>query len=95
MVVKNEYDRYLDRTVDHLNGFVDELLVYDDQSETKPDASFLDKKYTCFGKLIKGEDVLDKIASTPCGPGGDGARSAPMERQGVESVKIVDRATIK
>ena len=59
------------------------------------DASFLDKQYTCFGKLIKGEDVLDKIATTPCGPGGDGARSAPVERQGVESVKIVDRATIK
>jgi peptidyl-prolyl cis-trans isomerase B (cyclophilin B) len=59
------------------------------------DASFLDRQYTCFGKLIKGEDVLDKIATTECGPGGDGARSLPVQRQGVESVKIVDRSAIK
>ena len=32
------------------------------------DASFLDHKYTAFGKLIKGEDVLAKIAATPVGP---------------------------
>ncbi len=56
-------------------------------------ASSLDGKYTAFGKLLKGEDVLDKIASCAKRPGGEGSR--PVERQGVESVKIVDRATIK
>ena len=29
------------------------------------DASFLDGKYAAFGKLISGEDTLDKIAATP------------------------------
>jgi peptidyl-prolyl cis-trans isomerase B (cyclophilin B) len=57
--------------------------------------SFLDHKYTTFGKLIKGEDVLDKIAVTPCGPGGDGAASRPLTRVNVDSIKIVDRATVK
>lgn len=59
------------------------------------DASFLDRKYTAFGKLLKGDDVLEKIATVPCGPGGDGARSRPTARVNVESVKIVDRATLK
>ena len=55
-------------------------------------ASSLDGKYTAFGRLIKGEDVLDKIAATPCtGP----ERSRPITRQGVESVKIVSRADLK
>ena len=59
------------------------------------DASFLDRQYTGFGKVIKGDDVLEKIATTPCGPGGDGARSRPLTRVSVESIKIVDAATIK
>ena len=33
------------------------------------DASFLDRQYTAFGKLIKGDDVLAKIADTPVGSG--------------------------
>ena len=32
------------------------------------DASFLDRQYTAFGKLIKGDDVLAKIANTPVAP---------------------------
>ena len=56
-------------------------------------ASSLDHQYTAFGKLIKGEDVLEKIATTPCGGGGESSR--PVTRMGVESVKIVDRATLK
>src|SRR6185503_14644733 len=28
-------------------------------------ASFLDRQYTAFGKVIKGDDVLEKIANTP------------------------------
>lgn len=53
------------------------------------DASFLDRQYTAFGKLIKGDDVLTKIADTPVGAGGSGERSKPQKRVGVVSIKIV------
>jgi peptidyl-prolyl cis-trans isomerase B (cyclophilin B) len=51
----------------------------------------LDGQYTVFGKLIKGEDVLDKIASTPVsGPG-----NRPVTRVNVDSVKIVPKSEVK
>lgn len=50
-------------------------------------APHLDKQYTAFGKLIKGEDVLMKIGSTPTGP-----RDVPVTRVNVESVKITTDA---
>jgi peptidyl-prolyl cis-trans isomerase B (cyclophilin B) len=53
------------------------------------DASFLDRQYTAFGKLIKGDDVLAKIAATPVGSGGSGEQSKPQKRVGVISIKIV------
>jgi peptidyl-prolyl cis-trans isomerase B (cyclophilin B) len=53
------------------------------------DASFLDRQYTAFGKLVQGDDVLAKIAATPVGAGGSGERSKPQKRVGVISVKIV------
>ena len=53
------------------------------------DASFLDRQYTAFGKLIQGDDVLAKIAATPVGSGGSGERSKPQKRVGVISIKIV------
>ena len=54
------------------------------------DPSFLDRQYTAFGKLIKGDDVLEKLATCETG-----RQDRPVKRQGVESVKIVDRATLK
>ena len=59
------------------------------------DASFLDRKYTAFGKVIKGDAVLDKIANTPVGPSGGGERSKPMERVEVQSVTIVPADSVK
>jgi len=50
---------------------------------------FLDKQYTAFGKLIKGDDVLEKIATTPTRP-----QDRPVKRMGVESVKIIPRAEV-
>lgn len=58
------------------------------------DASFLDGKYTAFGKLIKGDDVLGKLGDTPTSFRG-GEKSKPTSRVGVESVKIVPADSIK
>jgi peptidyl-prolyl cis-trans isomerase B (cyclophilin B) len=54
------------------------------------DPRFLDKQYTAFGQLIKGDDVLEKIATTQTAPG-----DRPVKRMNVESVKIVARDTVK
>ena len=51
---------------------------------------FLDKQYTAFGKLIKGDDVLEKIATTPTHP-----QDRPDKRIGVESIKIVPADSVK
>jgi peptidyl-prolyl cis-trans isomerase B (cyclophilin B) len=59
------------------------------------DASFLDGKYTAFGKLIKGDDVLEKIASSPTAMGGGGERSKPVEYTLIESVRIVPADSVK
>src|ERR1043166_324414 len=40
----------------------------------------LDHEYTTFGKLIKGDDVLDKIGDTQTTTGPDGAPSKPVKR---------------
>ena len=51
---------------------------------------FLDGKYTAFGKLIKGDDVLEKIATTPTHP-----QDRPDKRMGIESIKIVPADSVK
>ncbi|MEP6662402.1 MAG: peptidylprolyl isomerase [Verrucomicrobiota bacterium] len=54
------------------------------------DAKFLDKQYTAFGELIKGDDVLEKIATTSTH-----APDRPNKRMNVESVKIVPADSVK
>ncbi len=56
------------------------------------DARFLDKQYTAFGEVIKGDEVLEKIGNTPTTRGGGGEQSKPATRMGVESVRIVPAA---
>jgi peptidyl-prolyl cis-trans isomerase B (cyclophilin B) len=51
-------------------------------------AKSLDGQYTAFGKLIKGEDVLDKIANMPVTARG-GETSKPTQRITVVKVEIV------
>ena len=58
------------------------------------DAAFLDRQYTAFGKLAKGEDTLEKIASTPCRAAGERSPSRPVQRVHVESITIVPRSSI-
>jgi peptidyl-prolyl cis-trans isomerase B (cyclophilin B) len=55
----------------------------------------LDRQYTAFGKLIKGEDVLTKIGETPVTRGNGGENSKPTKRITVESIKIVARDSVK
>lgn len=50
---------------------------------------FLDRQYTAFGKLIKGDEVLEKIATTPTH-----APDRPNTRMAIESVKIVQAAEV-
>jgi len=52
------------------------------------DAKFLDRQYTAFGRVIKGDDVLGKIGDTPTVQSGGGERSKPIVRQGVETIRI-------
>jgi peptidyl-prolyl cis-trans isomerase B (cyclophilin B) len=53
-------------------------------------APSLDGKYTGFGKVTQGMDVLDKIANTPVKASRPGAEeSTPTERVEVTSIKIV------
>jgi peptidyl-prolyl cis-trans isomerase B (cyclophilin B) len=59
------------------------------------DASQLDHKYTAFGKVIKGDDVLKKISDTPVTMGRSGERSKPTKRIEIQSVKIVPADSIK
>jgi len=54
------------------------------------DPRFLDKQYTAFGKLIKGDDVLEKIATTPTHPG-----DRPVKKVSLTSVKIVSADSVK
>ena len=51
---------------------------------------FLDHQYTAFGKLIKGDDVLTKIASEPTHP-----PDRPDKRVTIESIKIMPADTVK
>jgi peptidyl-prolyl cis-trans isomerase B (cyclophilin B) len=54
------------------------------------DPRFLDKQYTAFGKLIKGDDVLEKIATTETLPG-----DRPVKRVTLVSVKILPADSVK
>jgi peptidyl-prolyl cis-trans isomerase B (cyclophilin B) len=54
------------------------------------DPRFLDRQYTAFGKLIKGDDVLEKIATAPTHPG-----DRPVKKVSLTSVKIVPADSVK
>jgi peptidyl-prolyl cis-trans isomerase B (cyclophilin B) len=57
--------------------------------------SQLDNKYTAFGKIIKGDAVLDKLANVPVTRSGSGENSKPVNRVALESVKIVPADSVK
>jgi peptidyl-prolyl cis-trans isomerase B (cyclophilin B) len=55
----------------------------------------LDHQYTTFGKLIKGDDVLDKIGDTPVMRNSIGEMSKPTERITIEKIDIVPADSVK
>src|SRR2546423_4523618 len=55
----------------------------------------LDHQYTTFGKLLKGDDVLQKIGDTPVTRNNSGEMSKPTKRVVIESVKIVPAESVK
>ena len=54
------------------------------------DPTFLDRQYTTFGKLIKGDDVLEKIGTTPTHP-----QDRPDKRMGIISITLVPKDAVK
>jgi peptidyl-prolyl cis-trans isomerase B (cyclophilin B) len=54
------------------------------------DPRFLDRQYTAFGKLIRGDDVLEKIATSPTHRG-----DRPVTKVTLTSVKIVPADSVK
>ncbi|HRZ36190.1 MAG TPA: peptidylprolyl isomerase [Candidatus Paceibacterota bacterium] len=59
------------------------------------DARFLDRQYTAFGELIRGDDVLGRIGDTPVAAGSGGERSKPVQRVGVERIRIVPAESVQ
>jgi peptidyl-prolyl cis-trans isomerase B (cyclophilin B) len=55
----------------------------------------LDHQYTTFGKLIKGQDVLEKIGDTEVTKNSMGEPSKPTKRVVIESIKIVPADSVK
>src|SRR5438045_209257 len=55
----------------------------------------LDGQYTTFGKLIKGQDVLEKSGDIPVTKNSMGEASKPTKRVVIESIKIVPADSVK
>lgn len=55
----------------------------------------LDHQYTTFGKLIKGDDVLEKIGDTPVTRNSQGETSKPTKRITINKIDIVPADSAK
>ena len=55
----------------------------------------LDHQYTTFGKLIKGENVLEKIGNTPVERNAQGEQSKPTKRVLINKIDIVPASAVK
>ena len=52
------------------------------------DAGFLDNQYTAFGRLVDGDDTLEKIASAPVTASRGGEKSSPVNPVKVTKVTV-------
>jgi peptidyl-prolyl cis-trans isomerase B (cyclophilin B) len=55
----------------------------------------LDGKYTTFGKVIKGDEVLSTIEDTPVKKNSTGEMSKPLNRIAINTIKIVPAGSMK
>jgi peptidyl-prolyl cis-trans isomerase B (cyclophilin B) len=55
----------------------------------------LDHQYTTFGKLVKGDDVLEKIGDTPVTKNSMGEPSKPTKRVVIEKIEIIPADSVK
>ena len=55
----------------------------------------LDHQYTTFGKLIKGDDVLEKIGNTPVTRNSMGENSKPTTRVTIEKIDIMPADSVR
>lgn len=51
-------------------------------------AETLPKRYSIFGKVTAGLEVLDKIAGVPVRPGGSGENSSPVDPPKIDTIQI-------
>src|SRR5262245_10356561 len=58
------------------------------------DAAFLDRQYTAFGRLIQGDENLGRLGDVTTRIASGNEKSRPVERQHVESIRIVNRANL-
>jgi cyclophilin family peptidyl-prolyl cis-trans isomerase len=84
--------RFTDAGLDSLETYRIKRKIPTDQREvykTIGGTPHLDQNYTVFGEVVKGLDVLDKIASTPTSKAVD--RDRPLEDVRIMEAKLVKR----
>src|SRR3954467_12941533 len=59
------------------------------------DAKFLDRNYTAFGQVIKGDDVLGQLGDTAVRMSNSGEKSKPTTRVAVNKVEIMPSNSVK
>ena len=93
---ENGFDK---NTLLHTRGVISMARSQDPNSASSQffiihgDAPFLDGKYAAFGKIISGEDTLDKIAATPVTVSDSNPNeiSKPTEVVKIKSVTLLDK----
>lgn len=95
--IKGEFSNngFTQNTLSHTRGVISMARSTDNDSASSQffictaDASGLDGDYAAFGKLIEGENELDKLANTPVHDNGQGEVSAPDEKVIIKSIEVV------
>ncbi|QZY56931.1 peptidylprolyl isomerase [Crassaminicella profunda] len=97
--IKGEFEEngFSQNTLKHTKGIISMARSNDPDSASSQffimdgDGSFLDGKYAAFGKLIEGEETLDKLADTPVEKNPyTGEESVPKEDVVIKKVTVLD-----